>query len=297
MTSSSAARGLPKARALQRRSSATRILQLGRSFLLHVVLIAVALVMIIPMLWSLSSSLKPYYKVFMLPPEWIPNPVTLENYAKLLSLAPFGRWIFNTAFVTCMVTFFMLLTSAAAGYAFAKLRFPYANALLLGYLATLMLPGHVTLIPRYVMMQRIHWVDTYQALIIPASFGAFGTFFMRQAFVSLPDELRDAALIDGCSYYSIFRRIMLPLVGPNLATLGVFTFVGEWNSFLWPFIISKTAKMWLISVGLWSFAGEFYTDWGLLMAGACVCLLPTLAVYLLGQRYFVRSVAFAGLKG
>lgn len=280
------------------RATTTRKLRdSAQRLLLHAVLMAGALTMLIPLAWSVSSSLKPYYNVFLFPPQWIPNPVHWQNYVRVFEVAPFGRWFLNTAVVAVVVTGLLLFTSSAAGYAFARLRFPNRDKLFLLYLATMMIPSQVTLIPSFVLIQRIGWVDSYQALIVPSVFGAFGTFFMRQFFLTTPLELRDAALVDGCSHYGIFLRIMLPLAGPSLATLGIFTFVSEWNSFLWPLVVLRSPSMWVINVGLRTFSGEYFTEWGLLMAGSCLALLPTLLVYVFAQKYFVRSISFSGIKG
>ncbi len=264
---------------------------------LHTLLMSGALSMLIPLGWMVSSSLKPYYNVFLFPPQWIPNPVYWQNYTRVFEVAPFGRWYLNTAIIAVGVTAVLLLTSSAAGYAFARLRFAGRDRVFLLYLTTLMIPGHVTLIPSFILIQKLGWVDTYWALIVPSCFGAFGTFFMRQFFLTTPQELRDAALIDGCNHYGIFFRIMLPLAGPALATLTIFTFVSEWNSFLWPLIVIRSPSMWVISVGLRTFSGEYFTEWGLLMAGSCLALLPTLIAYVAAQKHFVRSISFSGIKG
>ena len=270
---------------------------LGKRLVLHLVLGVGGLAMLVPLAWTVSSSLKPYYLVFVFPPQWIPKPIYWGNYTRVFEVAPYARWYLNTAIVAVSVTGLLLLTSSAAGYAFARLRFPHRDTIFLMYLGTLMIPGHVTLIPRFVLIQKLGWIDSFAALIVPGIVGAFGTFFMRQFFLTVPEELGDAALIDGCSHYAIFLRIMMPLAGPALATLAIFTFVGSWNSFLWPLIVTRSPSMWLVSVGLRAFSGEFFTEWGLLMAAACLGLIPTLLVYVSGQKYFVRSISFTGLKG
>ena len=282
-----------KTRGLSRR----KLIVLGKRLLLHLALGVGAVTMLIPLIWCVSSSLKPYYLVFVFPPQWIPKPIFWGNYTRVFEVAPYARWYLNTAIVAVSVTTLRLFTASAAGYAFARLRFPHRDTLFLLYLGTLMIPGQVTLIPRFILIQKIGWIDNFLALIIPGAVGVFGTFLMRQFFYTVPEDLRDAAFIDGCNHYGIFLRIMMPLSGPALTTLAIFTFVSEWNSFLWPLIVTRSPKMWLVSVGLRTFSGEFFTEWGLLMAAACLGLIPTLLVYVAGQRYFVRSVSFTGLKG
>jgi multiple sugar transport system permease protein len=269
---------------------------LGR-LLLYVILYGGAVAMVVPFLWMLSTSLKTLPDVFKWPPQWIPNPPLWENYARVFTLVPFGRYFLNTAFVSAARVAGVVVTSAMAGYAFARLRFWGRDVLFFIYLGTMMIPGQVTMIPNFIIMRYLHWIDTYYALIIPQIFSAFGTFLMRQYFLSLPRDLEEAAVIDGCNPWGVFRRIALPLALPALATLSIFTLLSSWNDFMWPLIMTNSPKLRVLSVGLSSFQETYVTNWPLLMAGAVLALLPVLIAYLFAQRYFVEGIAMSGIKG
>jgi multiple sugar transport system permease protein len=268
-----------------------------RAAISYVALSAGAVVMLVPFVWMLSTSLKTSAAVFVYPPEWLPNPVVWKNYADVVSIMPFLRYLLNTVFVSGSVTLLQLVVSSLAAYAFARLRFPGRDRLFLAYLATLMVPGQVTLIPNFLIVKYLGWIDTYQALIIPQIFSAFGTFLLRQFFLTIPRELEDAARIDGASALGFFRKILLPLSGPALATLGVFTFTAQWNNFLWPLIVINDAEMRTLTVGLRALVGQFTVQYQLLMAGTVISLVPMVVVFLLAQRAFVRGIALTGLGG
>lgn len=255
------------------------------------------LTMLVPFAWMLSTSLKSQAAVFVFPPVWIPSPVSWRNYLDVVQIMPFGRFFLNTLAVATAITVLHLVTSSLAGYSFARLRFPGRDALFLGYLATLMVPGQVTLIPNFLIAKYLGWIDTYQGLIIPQIFSAFGTFLLRQYFLGIPRELEDAARIDGSSSFGIYYRIIVPLSGPALATLAVFTFTGQWNSFLWPLIITNDVSMRTLTVGLRTLEGQFTVQWPLLMAGTVISLAPLVAAFLAAQRYFVQGIALTGLGG
>jgi multiple sugar transport system permease protein len=269
---------------------------IGR-LILYVVLYGGAITMALPFLWMLSTSLKALPDVFKWPPQFLPNPPLWENYAKVFTLVPFGHYFLNTVFVSAARVLGVVITSALAGYAFARLRFPGRDVLFFLYLGTMMVPGQVTMIPNFIIMRYLHWIDTYYALIIPQIFSAFGTFLMRQYFLSLPPALEEAAVIDGCNPWGVFRRIALPLATPALATLSIFTLLGSWNDFMWPLIMTNSPKLRVLSVGLSSFQETYITNWPLLMAGAVMALLPVLVAYLFAQRYFVQGIALSGIKG
>lgn len=256
-----------------------------------------SVLMILPFLWMISTSVKSDPEVFAYPPVWIPQEILWENYPIVLELLPFGRYLANTAFVATTVTILELITSSLAAYAFARLRFPGRDQLFLLYLGTLMIPGQVTIIPNFLLMSWFGWVDSYLALIIPAAFTAFGTFLLRQFFLTIPVELEHAARIDGCSYFGIFRHIILPLSGPALATLAVFAFMTQWNAFLWPLIVTNSESFRTLTVGLRYFQDEQVTQYNYLMAGAVMSIMPILAIYAFLQRYFVRGIAMTGLGG
>ena len=264
---------------------------------IHVVLILGSLTMVGPFLWMVSTSLKREGDVFAFPPQWIPNPVQFNNYPETWQQAPFGSYLFNTVFVSVSVCLLELLTCSLAAYAFARLRFNGRDKLFVLYLGTLMIPGQVTIIPNFVMMKYLGWTDTYLALIIPPAFSAFGTFLLRQFFLTIPYELEEAAKIDGASYPRIWATIILPLSGPALSTLAVFSFMTQWNSFLWPLIVTNSNNMRTFTVGLRFFVDEFNTKYHYLMAGSVMSILPILLVFIFFQRYFVRSIKLSGMGG
>ncbi len=267
------------------------------SVLTHTALILGAIVMLAPFVWMISTSLKLEGAVFAFPPQWIPNPVRWSNYPEAWDAAPFDWYLFNTIFVSTTVTLLELLTSSLAAYAFARLRFPARDKLFLLYLGTLMIPGQVTIIPNFVLMKYLGWTDTYLALIIPPAFSAFGTFLLRQFFLTIPFELEEAAKIDGASYPRIWATIIMPLSAPALATLAVFSFMSQWNNFLWPLIVTNSNTMRTFTVGLRFFIDEYNTKYHLLMAGSVMSIIPIILVFIFFQRYFVRSIKMTGMGG
>ena len=256
-----------------------------------------AITMLLPFVWMISTSLKEPGAVFTFPPKWIPRPVCWRNYVEAWRAVPFGRFYLNSIFVAISQTFGVLLTSSWAAYAFSRLRFPGRDKLFFLYLATLMIPGAVTMIPTFILMRLIGWVDTYKALIIPGIFSAYGTFLLRQFFLSIPTDLEDAARIDGCNKMGIYRHVILPLSKPAMATLATFTFIGSWNNFMWPLIMINTMEKKTLPIGLAAFQGLYSTDWTLLMAASVIVMIPTLIVFLFNQRFFVEGIKLTGIKG
>lgn len=265
--------------------------------LLHLLLIAGSVIMLLPFIWMLSTSLKMPAEIFTYPPIWIPTTLAWENYTRTVTIMPFGRFYFNSLVVAISVTFLQLLTASLAAFAFARLRFWGRNALFLLYLATLMIPFHVILIPNFILVRFLGWYDTYQALILPPAFFALSTFLLRQYFLGLPLELDEAARIDGASSLRIWWQIILPLSGPVLAALTIFTFLNTWNDFLWPLVITNSLEMRTLPVGLTAFQGQYKVEWHLLMAGAVIAMIPVLIVYILAQKRFVEGITLAGLGG
>ena len=263
---------------------------------LYLLLAASALAMALPFYWMITTSLKALPDVFRAPFA-LPIPPLWSNYPAVFETIPFARCYLNTLFVAVARTLGVLLTSAMAAYAFARLRFPGRDALFMVYLGTMMLPSQVTMIPNFILMRFLGWRDTYQALIVPHLFSAFGTFLLRQFFLTLPIDLEEAAVIDGATPWDVFRRIALPLCRPALATLAVFTFLGAWNDFMWPLIMTDSPELAVLNVGLSYLQQMSHTDWPLLMAGAVMALLPVLAVYVAAQRQFVEGIALTGIKG
>ncbi len=265
--------------------------------ILYVVLVLSSIVVLFPFYWMVKTSLQNENAVMQFPPQWIPDPVRFGNFTEALTVRPFGRWFVNTIFVAGTVTCLQLVTCSLAAYAFARLRFPGRDRLFLLYLGTLMIPGQVTLIPTFILIRVFGWIDTYQALILPPAFSAFGTFLLRQFFLTIPYELEDAARMDGCGRFQTYSRIIIPLAGPALAALFIFAFQQQWNSFLWPLVITNGLDMKTITVGLRAFQGTYGTQYQLLMAAATVSLLPVVSVFVAAQRYFVAGITFTGMGG
>ena len=264
---------------------------------LHAALIAGSVLMLLPFAWMLSTSLKLPAETFSYPPVWIPSRLAWENYTKAVTVMPFGRFYLNSLIVTISVTTLQIVTSSLAAFAFARLRFPGRNALFLLYLATLMIPFQVTMIPNFILVRLLGWYDTYQALILPPAFSAFSTFLLRQYFMGIPFDLDQAARIDGASSLRIWWSVILPLSGPVLAALAIFVSLNSWNDFPWPLIVTNSQEMRTLPVGLSSFQGQFKVEWNLLMAGSVIAMLPVLVVYVIGQRWFIRGITLSGLGG
>jgi multiple sugar transport system permease protein len=245
----------------------------------------------------LSTSLKPAGDVFASPPQFVPRELEWRNYADTFRAVPFGRYFLNTIFIALTATAGQVATSAMAAYAFARLRFPGRDKLFFGYLATIMIPGSVTMIPVFILIKLMGWTDSYKALIVPGIFGAYGTFMLRQFFLTIPGALEDAARIDGCGRIRIFFEVILPLSQPALATLALFTFMGNWNSFMWPLIVTNSQSRLTLPVGLASFQGMYSTDWSLLMAGSVIAVVPVLILFLFTQRFFVEGIKLSGFGG
>lgn len=272
-----------------------------KKILIYSFLILGAITMAAPFLWMISTSLKEAGQVFVYDrvwwKEWIPTTFVWENYVKTCKVIPFVRFYLNSIFVTVCITAGQVITSAMAAYSFARLSFPGRDKLFFGYLATMMIPGAVTMIPVFVLLRHLGWIDTYKAMILPAMFTAYGTFMLRQFFLTLPRELEDAAKIDGCSYRRIFWHIILPLSKPALATLTTFTFMGSWMSLMWPLIVINTHDKFPLPVGLAYFQGVHGTNWTLLMAASVMMILPILLVFIFNQRFFVEGIKLSGIKG
>ncbi len=260
-----------------------------------------AVSMAAPFLWMISTSLAEAGQVFAENrpwwQEWLPTSFVWQNYMKVWSVVPFAQFYLNSIFVSLCITFGQVATSAMAAYAFARLNFPGRDKLFFGYLATMMIPGAVTMIPVFILLRHFGWIDTYKAMILPGIFSAYGTFMLRQFFLTLPKDLEDAAKIDGCSYVRIFWHIILPLSKPALATLTTFTFMGSWMNLMWPLIVVNTHKKYTLPVGLAYFQGVHGTDWTLLMAASMMMILPILIVFLFNQRFFVEGIKLTGIKG
>ncbi len=269
----------------------------------HLLLILGSIVMVMPFLWMISTSLKPADEVYTFPPQWIPSTLVLQNYVRAWNAAPFARYFFNSTVIAIAVTLGTLVTSSLAAYAFARIRFPGRNLLFAVYLGSMMIPHQMTIIPSYLVLSGLGGItpalglDTYFALIAPFIASAFGVFLLRQSFMTLPNELEDAAILDGCGKLGFLWRIVIPLSRPALATLGLFSFMGNWNSYLWPLIVTNSNNMRTVQIGLRYFVGqEGNSQWASLMAAAVFVSLPIVIVYLFVQKQFVQGIAGTGIK-
>ena len=260
-------------------------------------LIVAALLFTLPFIWSVSIAFQPGGDVFSWPIKLIPDPPTLENFKRLWTEIPFPRWLLNSLFVVSVVTVCNVFFSSLAGYAFARLRFPGKNLLFSAFLATLMVPGHVTLVPKFMLLNAFGWINTYQGLIVPGIVQVFGIFLMKQFFESLPRELEEAAYLDGCSHFQTFWHVSLPAAKPALVALSIYTFQGSWNDFLWPVIVTTTKDMYTLPLGMAMFRYEFKVEWTMLMAGSVLMGLPMLLIFLFFQRLFIENASMSGIKG
>jgi len=260
--------------------------------------VTVALVMVIaPFAWMVLGSFKGEGELRRVPPTWLPESASLDNYTQLFAQLDFGTYFVNSAIVAVVVTAGNLLFCSMLGYALAMLNFPGKRVLLLLVLATLMIPGVVTFVPLFVLVANAGLIDSLPGLFLPFLAAPFGVFLMRQFISGLPPDLLDAGRVDGASELGIFARIILPLCGPALATLGILTFLGSWNNFLWPLVVAQTEKTYTLPVALALYStGQNNTQYGLLLAGACVVVLPLLIVFLVFQRHFIEGIATTGIK-
>jgi len=300
---------------LRFRADGARVTSRGRARAEHAVILAVlwlgAAIMAAPFAWMISTSLKGSGDIYVFPPRWIPNPLHWENYARmwhafevngnLFGVIPMRAGLLvalvNSLIVSVSVTAGQLLTCSMAGYAFARLRFPGRDRLFLAYLATLMIPGQVLMIPIFILLRSLGWLDSYRALIIPALTSAYGTFLMRQFFLGVPRTLMDAARLDGAGAWGIYRHVALPLARPALATLTILTFLATWNDFLWPLIVINSPAKMTLPLMLNMFRGLYTTEWATLMPAAVMVLVPVVIVYLANQRFITRGFVMSGIKG
>jgi multiple sugar transport system permease protein len=282
----------------------------GGKAVIYVLLAVGSVVFIAPFIWMVTASLQDVSDMFRWPPSWIPRSPSFDNYVTFFQQERIGRFFFNSAFVALTVTALQLFTSSLAAYTFAKRKFPGRDLLFIITLGTLMIPGQVTLIPNYVILKHIPffggndwlgagghgWLDSYWGLIVPQAASAFGIFLMRQYMMSIPNDLLDAARIDGGSEFRIFAEVVMPLCRPALAALGIFTFTYQWDDFFWPLIIITSEELRTLPLGLALFVVKNRTAWDLLMAGSVIATLPVLLVFLFFQRHFIRGIAVTGMK-
>lgn len=276
-----------------------RRIRLFAAIFVYSSLIAISIVILIPVAWMLSTALKEDSEVFLFPPQWIPRVVCWDNFKRALTFLPFGRYFFNTATITFSTLLGELLSSSVVAYGFARLRGRGRDLLFALVLSTMMVPSQVTMIPTFVIFKLLNWVDTFKPLIIPAFFGsAFFIFLLRQFYMTIPVEIDDAAKIDGCTYFGIYSRIMLPLTKPALATVAIFSFMWHWNDFMTPLIYLNSNEKLTLSIALSRFTGMYgMTAWNLLMCASLVVALPCLLLFFFAQKYFIQGIVVTGLKG
>ena len=272
-----------------------------RHVIFYLVLLPLALVFVLPLVWMISTSLKDNLQMAASPPIWIPTPIRWDNYGKALTSLPFGLYLGNTLQITLLGLLGQMLSCTAAAYAFARLRFPGRDTLFVVVLATMMLPGVVTLIPTFILFKQLGWLNTFAPLIVPAWFGAGGgafyIFMLRQFFKTIPMELSEAAKIDGASNFRIYYQIVIPLAKPALATVAIFSFMAHWNDFIGPLIYLNTADKLTLTLGLRQFMQQYTTQFQYMMAISTLMALPIIAIFFFAQKYFIQGVVMSGIKG
>ena len=263
----------------------------------YALILLLAAISLLPILWMISTAFKSKGMAFAKPPVWIPNPVTLDNFIRVYKTVPFLKYFMNSVFVTISVVIGQLALGLPAAYGFSRLRFKGRDTLFILLLSGLMIPQIVQMIPQYLLIQKLHWIDTYSAVIIPQVFSnVLGIFLLRQFLMEIPKDFEEAAKIDGAGILQVFFSIMIPQVKPIMATVGVMSFLKAWNNFLWPLVVINSPDKHVLTVGLQVLQGQFISDWSGIMAGATITLLPMLLVYLFAQKYFVQSIYLSGIK-
>ncbi|MBC7476179.1 MAG: carbohydrate ABC transporter permease [Candidatus Sericytochromatia bacterium] len=267
--------------------------------LTYLLLILGSIAMVLPFILMCALALSPNDKVLSYPPLLFPTSITSKNFNDVMAAGSFFRYFVNSLLISSITTAGQMVTCSMAGYAFARLEFKAKNAIFFVFLSTMMIPTQVNLVPLFSLMQKLGWVNTYFALIIPGLFSAFGIFLMRQYYLTLPKELEDSGKIDGCTHWGIFWRIFFPLSVPSLAALGIFSFITSWNSFLWPLLVTNSETLRTLPVGLAAFKSSFreITNWSLLMAGTLISVVPAIIVFITGQKYFISGITSGSVKG
>ena len=280
------------------RKKSIRLQTLIGKIVTYTILILAGITFILPFFWMVSSSLKPIDKIFSIPIQWLPEEAQWANYSQAFNVLPLGRYFSNTAMVTGLNIVGSLISCTLAAYGFSRLDFWGKDVFFLVLIATMMLPFQVTIIPLFLLFSRLGWINTFLPLVVPSFFGnAFYIFLMRQYFSTIPAELEEAAIIDGCGRFRVFFNIILPLTKPALVTVMLFTFMGAWNDFFNPLIYISSPRRFTIALGLSQFRSEFGSYWHLLMAGSTVAIAPCLILFFFFQRYFLEGIASTGLKG
>ena len=287
----------PAVATLAPRRKRRQLRRLTGDVIVYLLLVLGVLAVILPFLYMLVSSLENQIQIGALTPQFLPNPLVWSNYQQVWADLPIARYFLNSAIVSLIITFGQLLTASMAAYAFARLRFRGQSLLFSFYLATLIIPAQVTLIPNYLIVRDLHWHNTYMGLIAPFVVSVFSTFLLRQFFLTIPTDLEDAARIDGANHWQIYSRIILPLSRPALATVLILTFLASWNNFLWPLVVVDSPELTTVPLSVTAYQGQFAIAWGPLMAAATLSLAPVLLVYVLMQKYVIEGIALTGQGG
>ncbi len=275
-----------------------RLMKNTGQLIIYIVLILVTALCLLPLWWMITTALKTPTDVFAYPPTFWPSKIEWRNFLSAWEMAPWGRYFFNTVLYTLCTVVGVTITSVMSGYAFAKLKFKGRNLLFVSYIGTMLVPAQVTIIPVYMILSQLGWVDTYAGLIIPGIAGAFGCFLMRQFIATIPDELIESAIMDGANHWRILVSVITPLVKPAVATLGIFTFMGSWNNFFWPLVVTNSEKLRVLQVGLSSFQNQYgNADWGAMMAAASFVSIPIIIIFFFAQKYFIEGITMTGIKG
>ncbi|EUJ44610.1 carbohydrate ABC transporter permease [Listeria riparia] len=277
-------------------ASTTGKISIVKKVLIYIVIVLGGIIMVLPFIWMVSTAFKSGAANMVLPPQFIPDELTWKNFERVFEMFPMMQFLVNSIVVAVVTTVGQMLFCSMAAYAFARIEFWGRDKLFLLYLATMMVPAQVTMIPQFILMKQLGWLDSYTGLIVPGLFGVFGTFLLRQAFMGIPKELDEAVFMDGGNHFTVFRKVILPLAKPTFATLGILTFMQSWNSYLWPLIVTSSQEMATLPLGLSLLQGRYGTDFGLMMAGVLISVIPILAVYLFAQKYFIQGMTMSGMK-
>ncbi|MBC1271283.1 carbohydrate ABC transporter permease [Listeria booriae] len=281
---------------VQSASATGKASSIVRKVFTYTIIVLGGAIMVLPFIWMVSTAFKSGAANMVLPPQFIPDEPTWNNFERVFEMFPMLQFLVNSIVVAIVTTVGQMLFCSMAAYAFARIEFWGRDKLFLLYLATMMVPAQVTMIPQFILMKQLGWLDSYTGLIVPGLFGVFGTFLLRQAFMGIPKELDEAVFMDGGNHFTVFRKVILPLAKPTFATLGILTFMQSWNSYLWPLIVTSSQEMATLPLGLSLLQGRYGTDFGLMMAGVLISVIPILAVYLFAQKYFIQGMTMSGMK-
>jgi len=271
--------------------------KLSRRTVYYLVMLAFSFFILLPFFWMVSTSLKEAKALTVLPIQWFPEKISFDGFVKIFDVFPFGRAIFNSIFISTLITFVTVMSACMAAYVFSKIKFRGREVLFGIYIATMMIPANITMIPNYLTLKHLSLLNSYVGIMLPSLFNAFGTFMIRQYMRTIPDDFVEAAVLDGASHFRIFFRMILPLSKPAVATLTVITFMGAWNDYLWPLIVLTDKNKMTLPVGLSLLNGLHQSDYNMLMAGALISMIPILLIYTFAQRYFEQGLSVGGIKG